>query len=130
MVRPGRFAIDSLARVHALLLADDPASREEMVTALRYCGALVTVAETPEEALARLRIVAADVVLIALPGGDRRHLRLLSSVLWRDLPRVPVIVIVDAHDPFDGAPDVVVVLRRPLSAWDFCRTLASVASIP
>src|SRR5687767_14042752 len=66
MARGGFFAVDSLTSVHVLVVDDDPAFRDVLVSVLRYCGALVVAIGTPDEALAATDQIKPDVLVITI----------------------------------------------------------------
>jgi CheY-like chemotaxis protein len=128
MARPGRFSVESLSSIHALLIDDDPASREELVRILRYCGALVTAAESDVEGLRVLRVIRPDVVVLAVPRRHRGELAVLRRLQSLADP-IPVIAIVWPGDETCVNGLNVVTLQRPLEAWDLCRTLATAVTV-
>src|SRR5438046_2487511 len=121
MARPGFFAIDSLGAVHVLLVDDDPASSEELLGLLRYCGALVpdtdtarrtamqavfsycsalvTLADSVDAALASIARLVPEVIVCGLaPDGDGGALRFVERL--RALPAraggdIPAVVVID-----------------------------------
>jgi len=128
MARPGFFAIDSLASVHVLVVDDDPASREELITLLRYCGALVTVAESDAEALRVLDTVKPDLVVIAVARRHRGEITLVRIVRARKPEAsgvVPIVAVLAQGETLDPRSGVTLQLTRPLDAWRVCRALAS-----
>jgi PleD family two-component response regulator len=128
MARPGRFSVESLSSVHALLVDDDRVSREELFRVLRYCGALVTAVDTDADARRVLGILRPDVVVIAVP---RRHCGELPLVrhLKQGTDAIPVIAILWPGDTVPDVPTDIVTLRRPIDAWDVCRTLATAVTV-
>ena len=128
MSRPGLFSVGSLAGIHVLLVDDDPASREELVAVLRYCGSLLTVAESDAEAMRVLELTRPDVIVLALPRRHRgevpfvRHVRSRGS---NEAALIPIVAIVWPDDVATIPGTTVVQLRRPLDAWEVCRALAT-----
>jgi CheY-like chemotaxis protein len=132
MSRPGLFSVGSLAGIHVLLLDDDPASREELAAILRYCGSLLTVAESDAEAIKVLDLVRPDVIVIAVPRrhrGEIPFLRLVQERSSRDVGGIPILAILWPDDAVTAAGTIVVELRRPLDAWQVCRALATVVTV-
>ena len=129
MSRPGFFSIGSLTGVHVLLVDDDPASREELAAILRYCGAFLTIAETEIDALGVLGVTKPDVIVLGLPRRHRGELAFVRLLHAREAaPVTPLVVILWPNDEVDTAGTAVVQLRRPLEAWDVCRTLATLVT--
>lgn len=131
MARPGFFAVDSLASVHVLLVDEEPASREELIAILRYCGALVTVAESEVEGIRVLDNIKPDVIVIALPRryrGEVVLVRILRARKPEDGGVVPIVVILGPGEQLDPSAGVTVQLNRPLDAWRICGALARLVS--
>jgi CheY-like chemotaxis protein len=132
MPRSGLFSVGSLGGVHVLLVDDDPASRDELAAILRYCGALLTVAESESEGMRILDFVRPDVIVLAVARRHRGELPFIRLLQSHAPPRplaIPIIVIVWPGDVVDAAGVTVVQLRRPLEAWEVCRALATVVSV-
>lgn len=128
MPRPGLFSVGSLAGIHVLLVDDDPASREELAAILRYCGSLLTVAESDAEAIRVLDFVRPHVIVLAVPRrhrGEVSFVRLLREHPTHDRTTIPIIAVIWPDDPVSVAGAIVVELRRPLEAWEVCRALAT-----
>ena len=56
MARGGFFSVDSLQSVHVLVVWGDAMTGELLVRVLQYCGALCTLAGSPEEAFRRMDV--------------------------------------------------------------------------
>lgn len=133
MPRPGLFSVGSLAGIHVLLIDDDPASREELAAILRYCGCLLTVAESDTEGASKCSswcvprssswpfraATAAKCHSVGLLRGHPSH---ATSI-------IPIIAVVWPGDAVSVAGATVVQLRRPLEAWEVCRALASAVTV-
>lgn len=132
MPRPGLFSVGSLAGIHVLLIDDDPASREELAAILRYCGCLLTVAESDTEGVKVLELVRPEVIVLAVPRRHRGEVPFVG--LLRGHPShatsiIPIIAVVWPGDAVSVAGATVVQLRRPLEAWEVCRALASAVTV-
>jgi DNA-binding response OmpR family regulator len=128
MSRSGLFSVGSLAGIHVLLIDDDPASREELAAILSYCGSLLTVAESDAEGIKVLELIRPDVIVLAVARrhrGEVSFVRLLRNHPSYKTSLTPIIAIVWPDDVVSAAGAVVVQLRRPLDAWEVCRSLAT-----
>ena len=126
MTRGGFFAVDSLASVHVLVVDDEASFRETIVSLLRYCGALVTVVATPDDALTAMNQVKPDVLVVTLtPAG--RSVSLVRRVRDRkpeDGGNAPIVAIV--RDSTRDIPEGVNVhLTEPLNPWELCREISA-----
>jgi CheY-like chemotaxis protein len=132
MPRPGLFSVGSLAGIHVLLIDDDPASREELAAILRYCGALLTVAESDAEGIKVLDVARPDVIVLAVARrhrGEIPFVRLLRAHASHKTSIIPIIAIVWPDDAVSVEGAIVVQLRRPLDAWEVCRALATAVTV-
>lgn len=125
MAGGGFFAVDALTGVHALVVDDDPAFRDVLVSLLRYCGALVSGVAAPDEALGAMDHVRPDVIVITV-GGARATVTLPRRVRARkpeDGGNVPIIAIL--RDSAETAPEGVnVAVEEPLNPWELCRVVS------
>jgi len=137
MGRRDQLPHDALIGVHVLVVDDDADARDLLRTVLEYCGALVTVVASAQEALAVLERVTPDVLVtdIAMPMHDGYWLidaiRALPAQRGGAIPAVAVT----AHGEYHG-PDRTLGagfqahLRKPLDPWELCRALASLTRKP
>jgi CheY-like chemotaxis protein len=125
MARGGFFAVDSLTSVHALVVDDDASFRDTLVTLLRYCGALVTAVDTPDDALAAMNQVKPDVIVMTLAASG-----LTISLVRRVRARKPEdggnapIVAIARQGATDVPEGVNVHLAEPLNPWELCREIS------
>ena len=137
MGRRDQLPHDALIGVHVLVVDDDADARDLLRTVLEYCGALVTVVASAQEALAVLERVTPDVLVtdIAMPMHDGYWLidaiRALPAQRGGAIPAVAGT----AHGEYRG-PDRTLGagfqahLRKPLDPWELCRALASLTRKP
>src|SRR5918996_2328989 len=121
MARGGFFAVDSLTSVHVLVVDDDPAFREILLSLLRYCGALVTAVATPEEALLAMDQVKPDVVVLTIGGGAGTAAALPLRLRARkpeDGGNVPIVAAVRGSGQPSGTEGVNAHLAEPLNPWE------------
>ncbi len=125
MVRGGFFAVDSLTSVHVLIVDDDPAFRDVLAAVLRYCGALVTAAGTPDEAIAAMDQVKPDVIVITI-GGRREMLvlpRLVRARKPEDGGHAPIVAVL--REGAESTPEGVNAhVTEPLNPWELCRIIS------
>jgi CheY-like chemotaxis protein len=96
MDRGGYFAVDALKGVHVLMVERDAVARRTLDGALRYCGALVTAVPTPRVALAAMRVVHPDVLLVGIAArgaGARDFLRRVRALKPDDGGIIPAIAL-------------------------------------
>jgi CheY-like chemotaxis protein len=127
MSRGGFFAVDSLASVHVLVVDDDAASRDVLVSLLRYCGALVTAVATPEEALVAMRQVKPDALVITVgPGSQAATLpRRVRGRKPEDGGNAPIVVVLREGAGETTPEGANVHLEEPLNPWELCRVISS-----
>lgn len=135
MARGGFFSVDSLRNVHVLVVDHERAGRELLRALLTYCGALVTVVGSADEALAMMRHVKPDAVVadVSMPGNDGfALLRAIRALKPEDGGNVPAVVVVEddggATAEHASASGFAARLTRPLDPWELCRTIATLVS--
>ena len=132
MARGGFFAVDSLVSVHVLVVDDDTAFREVLVSLLRYCGALVIAVATPEEALLTMDQVKPDAVVITIgrPRSSAESLpRRLRARKPEDGGNVPVVTIARGSGPDAPVEGANAHLSEPLNPWELCRVISTLLTI-
>lgn len=131
MARGGFFAVDSLTSVYVIVVDDDEAFRDVLVSLLRYCGALVTAVTTPEAALLTMDQVKPDAIVIGVGANHSAALSLPRRVRARKPETGGVVPIVAVLR--EGVDDVTpeganAHLREPLNPWELCRTISMLIS--
>jgi CheY-like chemotaxis protein len=131
----GFFSVDSLRGVWVLLLDSDPAGLRSLTQVLEYCGALVTGASTPEQALQVLRQVRPDVLVTALTENEQDAVGLIQRLRGfkpEDGGMIPAIVVVPSAQigeermrawGFEGY------LAKPVDPWRLCRLVSSLTML-
>ena len=134
MGRPDQLPTDGLQGVSVLVVDDDADARDLIRTVLEYCGALVSVAQSAEEALRIIERVTPDVLLtdISMPRQDGywliEQIRALPADRGRSLPAVAITAHGYTHGPDRTLPaGFKSHLRKPVDPWELWRVLASVA---
>lgn len=131
MARGGFFAIDSLVSVHVLVVDDDASFREVLIALLRYCGALVTAAATPEEALLAMEQVKPDTIVVTVGGRSSATAALPLRVRARkpeDGGNVPIVAV--ARAAMEDLPEGVnAQLSEPIDPWELCRVISTLLTI-
>jgi CheY-like chemotaxis protein len=132
MARGGFFAVDSLMSVHVLVVDDDTAFREMLVSLFRYCGALVISVATSEEALLAMDQVKPDAVVITI-GRARPSAESLPRRLRARKPEdggnVPVVAIARGPGPPVPVEGANAHLSEPLNPWELCRVISTLLTI-
>jgi CheY-like chemotaxis protein len=132
MARGGFFAVDSLTSVHALLVAEDGSFREVLLSLLRYCGALVTVVATPEEALLAMDQVKPDVIVLVIAGMRTSATTLPRRVRARkpeEGGHVPIVAVRRANAEPTPPDSVNAHLSEPLNPWELCRVISTLLTV-
>jgi CheY-like chemotaxis protein len=127
MARGGFFAVDSLASVHVLVVDDDAAFRDVLVSLLRYCGALVTAVSTPGDALIAMDQVKPDALVVTV-GSDGPAASLPRRVRARkpeEGGNAPIVAVLrgTARDAIPEGTNVH--LSEPLNPWELCRAISA-----
>jgi CheY-like chemotaxis protein len=127
----GFFSLDSLRGVWVLVVDGHPITRQTLVEILSYCGALVTPVASPREALAIMRQVKPDVLIVALLSGDDFALiGQVRSLKPEDGGVMPAIAILpDGEDDAARARGFQACLRTPLDPWELCRLVSSLMTV-
>ena len=134
MGRADHLPTDGLQGVSVLVVDDDEDARDLIRTVLEYCGALVTVAQSAEEALRVIERITPDVLLtdISMPRKDGywliEQMRALPADRGGSIPAVAITAHGYTHGPDRTLPaGFKSHLRKPVDPWELCRVLASVA---
>ena len=87
-----------LSGVHVLVAEDTGDPRELFRQALRYCGALVTVVETAQEAKQFLQSVRPDIIVtdISMPGNGVDLVKFAQAFAAGHGSKIPVIAVTAA----------------------------------
>jgi CheY-like chemotaxis protein len=125
----GYFSIDSLRGVYAVVIDADRIGRSALEAILRHCGALVTGVASESEALAVMRRIKPDAIVVAT-GDDgaatERFIRAVRALKPEDGGTVPLIIVNErgaaGESVRTSAGDTW--LRPPLDPWELCRVLA------
>jgi CheY-like chemotaxis protein len=128
-VERASYSPDSLSGAYAVVVDADKERRTLVAGILRYCGALVTPVETPDDAYAVLLILKPDVVVVDFARPHEAAIAFVARVRARrpeDGAKVPTIAIVDseADAGLARARRFDVALTRPLDAWALCQAVA------
>jgi len=131
MERGGYYSVDSLSGVYALVVADVRDTQAMLRAVLEYCGALVATADTAEAALASMKQVKPDVLVVslALPHDDAlRLLRAVRALKPEEGGTVPVVALSEgALEP--RGPRFSVYLSQPFDPWELCRTISTLVLV-
>jgi DNA-binding response OmpR family regulator len=93
-------------QIHTLVVDDEEGIRYFLTETLQRVGHTVVTASSGEEALARLRDEAYDLIMLDLKlGGRIDGIRVLESVRWR-WPQT-VVIILTAHGSLDSAMNAI-----------------------
>src|SRR5258705_2076555 len=110
-------ALRDLAGVHVLVVEDTDDSREVLRVVLEYCGALVTTAESAEQAKRILETIRPHVLVtdIAMPDDGLELIREVKAVAESKGIHIPAIAITAYQDRRGGllAPGVPEGLAKP-----------------
>ena len=126
--RPDR--LPSLARVHVLLVEDDPRFAHVLATVLERCGALVTAAPSLDAALRLLESVVPGVLVVGTRSIAAAAARLAAA--GRNPRRPPALAITTDREDGTGHEAVPAgfeaCLYRPIELGQFCRVVSGLAT--
>jgi CheY-like chemotaxis protein len=126
MARGGFFAVDSLAGVHVLVADEDPGFRDVLVSLLRYCGALVTSATGPEEALIAMDQVKPDVIVYTVGAGTGSLPRRVRGRKPEEGGVAPMVAVIRAGMT-DATPEGANAhVTEPIDPWELCRMISTI----
>jgi CheY-like chemotaxis protein len=130
MERAASYSPDALSGAFVVVVDADKERRMLITGILRYCGALVTPVETPEQALAVMGLLRPDVVVVDFSQPHDAALAFIRRV--RDLRRedggaVPVLAVgeVGATAEVSQTHGFSAHLARPLEPWTLCRAVGN-----
>jgi CheY-like chemotaxis protein len=133
MTGSGLFAVESLRGVWILVIDADPHGRQTLVEILSYCGALVTPLGSPAEALAVMRQVKPDVLIVSVTqSSDFTFIRLVRALKPEEGGVVPAIAVGTADSPSDDtvrSRGFQRFFRKPLDPWALCRTVSELVTM-
>ena len=123
------YSPDSLSGAYVVVVDTDKERRALVAGILRYCGALVTPVETPDDADAVLSILRPDVVVVDFSRPHEAAIAFVARIRamrLEDGAKVPTIAIADgdADGALARARRFDAVLTRPLEAWALCQAVA------
>lgn len=123
--------MESLNGIYVVVVDSENERRALVSGMLRYCGALVTPAATPEAALAIMELLKPDVVVVDLSMADDGALvfiRGLRALKPDEGGMVPVVAIGDGSIPAElmRSRGVDAYVEKPLESWQLCRVVVSV----
>jgi len=130
MGRGGIYSMDSLSGVYALVVDSEKERRALVSGILRYCGALVTPVETPAAALAIMRLLKPDVVVVDFTRPEDGGLDFIRSVRALKPEEGGVVAAVavgegGANAELARSRGFDAYATKPLDPWELCRIVAS-----
>jgi hypothetical protein len=123
----------SLNGVYVVVLDSENERRALVTGMLRYCGAFVTPAATPQAALAIMELLKPDAVIVDLSipdDGALVFIRGLRALKPEEGGMVPVVVVGDGSIPAElvRSRGVDAYVSKPLEPWELCRVVVTVLS--
>jgi CheY-like chemotaxis protein len=130
MGRGEAFVVESLSGTYALVLDAEEEQRALVGGILRYCGALVTPADTPAAALAIMRLLKPDVVVVAFTrpeDGGLEFIRSVRAMKPEEGGMVAAIAVGEggANAALARSRGYDAYVAKPLDPWELCRVVAS-----
>jgi CheY-like chemotaxis protein len=131
MGRLGFSSMDSLNGIYVLVLDSENERRALVSGMLRYCGALVTPAATPQAALAIMELLKPDAVIVDLSipdDGALVFIRGLRALKPDEGGMVPAIAVGDGSIRADlvRGRGFDAYVGKPLEPWELCRVIVTV----
>jgi len=134
MARSGFYSVDSLNGLHLLVVDSDADGREIIAAILRYCGALVTEAASPTEALEIMEVVKASVLVVRVrpKSATLKIVRRVRTLKPEAGGVIPVVAVVAAGSGVTEeqarAAGFDAFIAMPLDPWVLCRLISSLVS--
>jgi CheY-like chemotaxis protein len=129
----GYFAVDSLRGVWILVVDRDPHRRQTLLDILAYCGALVTPLASAAEALAVMRQVKPDLLVVALSEGDddEGFIRRVRALKPEEGGVVAAVAIArtGAIEEVLRARGFQALVTTPVDPWEMCRLVSSLMTV-
>jgi CheY-like chemotaxis protein len=120
--------VAALVGVHVLVADADAETRELLDAVFSYCGAVVTHAESANDALEMVSRCHPDVMVadVAIAGDDAELMRQLRA---HGVPAaMPVVAVFSGREHSAdrlARAGFSAQLRKPLDPWTLCRSIAS-----
>ena len=126
-------SMDSLGGIYALVVDSEKERRLLVAGILRYCGALVTPAETPQIALSVLELLKPDVVVVDFStpeDGGLTFIRDLRALTPEQGGRVPAVALGDGEDnvALARARGFNAYVIKPFQPSELCRAVATLVT--
>jgi CheY-like chemotaxis protein len=129
----GVYSIDSLSGIFVLVLDTDKERRNLITGILRYCRALVTPAETAQGALAIMRLLKPDVIVVDVSPPEEGALDFIRSVRALQPEEGGAVTAIAVGDEsasaevartrgFDGY------LPKPIDPWRLCQLVSDLVT--
>ena len=128
MGRGGVFSVDSLSGIYVVVVDGQKDRRALLTGILRYCGALVTPVETPDNAFAVMDILRPDAVVVDFSATEDVAVQMLERLrAQEDGGRTIVVVAVGESGLNDRARDrgFDAYVEKPFDPWELCRVVAT-----
>ena len=132
MGRGGVFSVDSLSGIYVVVVDGQKDRRALLTGILRYCGALVTPVETPDNAFAVMDILRPDAVVVDFSATEDVAVQMLERLrAQEDGGRTIVVVAVGESGLNDRARDrgFDAYVEKPFDPWELCRVISSLLTI-
>jgi CheY-like chemotaxis protein len=133
MAHGGYFAIDSLRGVWILVVDGDPHRRHALLDILTYCGALVTPLASAAEALAVMRQVKPDLLVVALSEADddEGFIRRVRALKPEEGGVVAALAVArdGALEEMLRARGFQALVTTPVDPWELCRLVSTLMTV-
>ena len=130
MGRGGVFSVDSLSGIYVVVVDGQKDRRALLTGILRYCGALVTPVETPDNAFAVMDILKPDAVVVDISATGDVAVQMLKRLRAQE-DRAIVVVAVGESGLNDLARDrgFDAYIEKPFDPWELCRVISTLLPI-
>lgn len=130
MGRGGIYSMDSLSGIYVLVVDSEKERRALVSGILRYCGALVTPADTPDGALTIMRLLKPDAVVVDFTRpeeGGLDFIRSMRALKPDEGGMVATVAVGDggANGELARSRGYDAYVTKPLDPWELCRVVSS-----
>jgi len=123
--------VESLSGIYVVVVDAEKDRRAVLTSILRYCGALVTPVETPDNAFAVMEIIKPDAVVLQLAALDDASADMIHRLRSEEASGGSIAAVavgatglgdVARHCGFDAY------IEKPFDPWELCRVVSELVT--